>query len=184
MCDAKPGVRCASDTRTVYQRALTQYESTHPHGPSLDPLTAAHAGWEPRQHTRRRQSVPVRTEANVSDRSRTRFRHGQSLALAVGLARKLDLPTVTCAFDQDHRLIHAWVMTEPDRMQDVDGERDFEGFAETLDREHPGWSLEQVDTEDARSHAEEWTSVRQRWASGVRTARDLANHADETDWWG
>lgn len=181
MCDAKPGVRCATDTRGAYQRALTHYQASHPNGPSLDPLTAAHADWAPRH--RRGSNGHARHEGSLSDRSRSRFRGGQSLALAVGLAHKLDLPAVSCAFDENHQLIRAWVMTEPDRMRDIDGERDFEAFAATLDRDHPGWSLEQIDTEDARAHSDKLTNVPQQWSSGTRIASELAGQRDDDDWW-
>lgn len=43
MCDAKPGLRCATDTRDQVHLALTRYQAAHPDGPAVDPLASAEA---------------------------------------------------------------------------------------------------------------------------------------------
>lgn len=47
MCDWKPGVRCASDTRDGAVATLERYHEAHPHGPSVDPLTAVSGIYHP-----------------------------------------------------------------------------------------------------------------------------------------
>lgn len=41
MCEAKPGVRCANDTRGQVSVTLARYQDAHPDGPAVDPLSAA-----------------------------------------------------------------------------------------------------------------------------------------------
>lgn len=48
MCEAKPGTRCATDTRGGAVATLERYEAAHPGGPSVDPLTAATGIYQPR----------------------------------------------------------------------------------------------------------------------------------------
>lgn len=41
MCEAKPGLRCASDTRGMCEDAASCYAQTYPGGPPVNPLTDA-----------------------------------------------------------------------------------------------------------------------------------------------
>lgn len=41
MCEAKPGPRCANDTRDAATTASAQYQTAHPDGPPVDPISAA-----------------------------------------------------------------------------------------------------------------------------------------------
>src|SRR5690625_5019299 len=41
MCEAKPGPRCANDTRDAATTASAQYQAAHPDGPPVDPISAA-----------------------------------------------------------------------------------------------------------------------------------------------
>lgn len=43
MCEAKPGVRCANDTRQASQQSLADYIRAYPGGPQVDPLSSAEA---------------------------------------------------------------------------------------------------------------------------------------------
>jgi hypothetical protein len=48
MCEAAPGPRCASDTRSVSERSGRLYRVVYPKGPAINPLDAATAsgqGW-------------------------------------------------------------------------------------------------------------------------------------------
>ncbi len=45
MCEAKPGTRCASDTRDGARAAHQCYTRRYPGGPPVDPLNSAAAGW-------------------------------------------------------------------------------------------------------------------------------------------
>lgn len=47
MCEAKPGPRCATDTRQTATRALATYKSAHASGPAVDPVTAATSTYMP-----------------------------------------------------------------------------------------------------------------------------------------
>lgn len=47
MCDWKPGVRCASDTRDGAVATLERYEAAYPNGPAVDPLSAARGIYHP-----------------------------------------------------------------------------------------------------------------------------------------
>lgn len=41
MCEARPGTRCATDTRDHAVRSLAEYRHAHPDGPSVHPLNHA-----------------------------------------------------------------------------------------------------------------------------------------------
>lgn len=43
MCEAKPGVRCANDTRQASHQSLADYIRSYPGGPQVDPLSSAEA---------------------------------------------------------------------------------------------------------------------------------------------
>jgi len=45
MCETAPGPRCASDTRTVCERAGSTYRVVYPKGPAVNPLGPAHAAY-------------------------------------------------------------------------------------------------------------------------------------------
>lgn len=47
MCEAKPGCRCATDTRGAATATLERYADAHPGGPAVDPLTAAAVSNQP-----------------------------------------------------------------------------------------------------------------------------------------
>lgn len=41
MCEPRPGTRCARDTRTAAEKAMSAYHDQHPDGPSVHPLNSA-----------------------------------------------------------------------------------------------------------------------------------------------
>lgn len=70
MCDAKPGIRCAADTRVVAEDALWTYEDTHQGGPAVEPLTSARELQN--RLTQRLGAVPTRLERRLGPVPRPR----------------------------------------------------------------------------------------------------------------
>lgn len=46
MCEAKPGTRCAADTRSTVTTTLDRYQAAHPSGPVVGPLEAVTATYQ------------------------------------------------------------------------------------------------------------------------------------------
>lgn len=93
MCDAKPGTRCANDTRRVATSTLEGYRAEHPDGPEVGTLESAAAAMAPVQVAAVDQ-VTKRLDDAVADRDAKRETfealHARSTALAADATHAFD----------------------------------------------------------------------------------------------
>lgn len=151
MCEAKPGTRCAADTRPTATETLLRYEQVHPDGPSVEPLSSAREAMTTEVvnlHDAHGNIVTV-TPGIVDRNAEYVYSNGQCLAFALALADKdasIEVALAAPQWENGHEptelteanvryFVHA-VTSWGDDLYDVKGEHEREGFVEALADSH------------------------------------------------
>lgn len=185
MCEAKPGTRCASDTRDGAVTTLHRYTEAHPDGPEVSPLTGALLTPAPVQVPDARGRLVTVTPGVVDDSADYVYSNGQCLAFALAMHEKgadievalasggwwYDGPPTELTADNVVHFVHALASWDGGDLYDIKGEHEREGYLEMMWDSHGSTVLVRATPEQLRLLLDHPSVVPQ----DVDTARTMAD---------